>query len=107
MNVARLCAFKYYRKRRALFGAYKVLLNSRNRQKRRNCNVVFINAAVGKYEYVSALFVSAVTLHKQVVERALKRRVCVIKQGNRFHLKAGAVYSLYFYKLGRGYYRVR
>ena len=79
MNVARLCTFKYYRKRRALFGAYKVLLNSRNRQKRRNCNVVLINSAVGKYKYVSALFVSAVALHKQVVERALKRRVCIIK----------------------------
>ena len=79
MNIARLCAFKYNRECRALFGAYKVLLNSRNRQKRRNGNVVFINPAVGKYEYVSALFVSTVALHKQVIERALKRRVCIIK----------------------------
>ena len=36
--------------------------------------MVFINPAVGKYEYVCALFISAVALHKQVVERALKRR---------------------------------
>ena len=87
MHRARLGAFQNDRDRRALFRADQMLLHRRDGKKARDGNVVFVHTAVGQNQNVRAVSIRAVALHIQPVERALQRRVLIIKKRNRLDLE--------------------
>ena len=73
MHIARLRTLEDHGDRRALLCPDQILLYSRNGQQRRDRNVVFVHAAIGKDQNIRAGVIRLVAGDKQPLQRKRER----------------------------------
>ncbi len=88
------------------FCAHKMLLNRRNRKKRRNRDMVLINSTVRKNHNIRAILVFPVNRNQKVIQRLLQRTALVIQKRNRNNLEPGLFHILDFQHINAGKNRV-
>ena len=73
-----------------------MLFHRAHRQKRRNGNVIFVNAAVAQDDDIRAAVIFPLHRHKKLVNRLFKRCVFVIQNGNHRNFESFFVQRLDF-----------
>ncbi len=71
-----------------LLGPHQVLVQGRYRQQGRNGHMVLVHSPVRQDQYIHAIPVSPVRLHKQPVDGPLQTGIFIIKDGNDFRPEA-------------------
>ncbi len=87
VHLSWLRRFQNQRHTRSLFCAHQVLLHRGNRQKRRNCHMVFVHAPVRKNNNIHTVAVCTVHLYIKMVNCAFQTCVLIINNRNNLYLK--------------------
>ncbi len=106
MNVSGFSGFQNNGNFGALLGANQMLFYCRYRQQRRDWNMVFIYATVGKDNDVFSVGSSAINCNVQLIQSPFQRCVLVIKQGNGNGMEARLIQRLDFHQVNSGQNRM-